>query len=109
MSEQATHTGVCSSADDVIATLRAHEADLRAAGIKSLSLFGPIARGEADPEDDVDLAVTFDPAAHIGLIGLNSLERRIGELIGRKAELVPESVESPYLRADIERDRKLAF
>ena len=106
MSEQAIHTTVCSDASDVIATLRAHEAGLRAAGIKSLSLFGPIARGEADPEDDVDLAVTFDPAAHIGL---NGLERRIGELIGRQVHLVPKSVESPYVRADIERDRKLAF
>ncbi len=109
MSEQATHTRVCFSADDVIEILRAHEPALRAAGIKGLSLFGPLARGEAGPEDDVDLAVALDPAAHIGLIGLGGLERRIGELIGRPAHLVPESVESPYVRADIERDRKLAF
>jgi predicted nucleotidyltransferase len=109
MSELKTHTQVCPKADDVIAMLRAHETDLRAAGITSLSLFGPIARGEADPDDDVDLAVALDPAAHIGLIGLIGLERRIGTLLGRKAVLVPESVESPYLRASIERDRKHAF
>ena len=45
MSEQATHTRVCSTADDVIAMLSAHQTDLGAAGIMSSSLFGPIARG----------------------------------------------------------------
>ncbi|MGD0429827.1 MAG: nucleotidyltransferase domain-containing protein [Acetobacteraceae bacterium] len=109
MSEQAMHTRVCSSADDVIAILRAHEPELRAAGVKSLWLFGPIARGESDPDGDVDLAVTLDPVSHIGLIGLSSLERRIGNLIGRTVELVPEPVETPHLRASIERDRKFAF
>ena len=39
-------------ADDVIARLRAHEAELRAAGIKRLSLFGSVARGEAGPDSD---------------------------------------------------------
>jgi uncharacterized protein len=30
--------------DEVIATLRAHEAELRAAGVERLSLFGSVAR-----------------------------------------------------------------
>ena len=47
MSEQATRTRTCPLADDVIVTLRAHEAELRAAGINRLSLFGSVARGDA--------------------------------------------------------------
>jgi predicted nucleotidyltransferase len=35
------------TAEQVIATLRAHEAELRAAGIRALSLFGSVARGDA--------------------------------------------------------------
>jgi len=49
-------------AEHVIATLRAHEAELRQAGIHRLSLFGSVARGDAEAESDVDLAVEFDPA-----------------------------------------------
>jgi predicted nucleotidyltransferase len=110
MSELAPHSQAGPlQAENVIAILRAHVAKLRAAGIKRLSLFGSTARGDADPESDVELAVVLDPAAHIGLIGLSALERRIGDLIGCKVELVPEPVETPHLRASIDRDRKLAF
>ena len=109
MNEQATHTRACPQADDVIVTLRAHEAELRAAGIRHLSLFGSVARGDITPGDDVDLAVVLDPAAHIGLIGLSGLERRIGNLIGHSVELVPEPVEDAHVRANIERDRRRAF
>ena len=97
------------TAESVIATLRAHEAELRAAGIKRLSLFGSVARGEAGPDSDVDLAVELDPAAHVSLFDLVSLDRRVGELLGRRAELLPEPVEKPRLRANIERDRRYVF
>jgi uncharacterized protein len=109
MDELAPHTRACPLAEEVIAILRGHEAELRASGIWKLSLFGPVARGDMDPESNVDLAVVLDPAAHIGLIGLSALERRIGDLVGRKVDLVPEPVEAPRLRASIDRDRKLAF
>ena len=105
MSELATRT----LADDVIATLRAHEAELRAAGIRRLSLFGSVARGDAGPESDVDLAVELDRAARIDLIRLIGREERIGDLVGRKVDLVPEPVEKPRLCINIERDRKIAF
>ena len=38
------------AADTVISVLRAHEAELREAGIRHLSLFGSVARGHATPE-----------------------------------------------------------
>lgn len=109
MSEPATRTRSCPSADDVIATLRAHEAELRAAGIRHLSLFGSVARGDAGPDSDVDLAVELAREARIGLIGLIGLEERIGDLVGHKVDLLPEPVEKARLRANIERDRKLVF
>jgi predicted nucleotidyltransferase len=66
-------------AEDVLATLRAHEAELRAAGIRRLSLFGSVARGEAGPDSDVDLVVELDRDAHIDLFRLTGLEQRIAE------------------------------
>jgi len=96
-------------ADQVLATLRAHEAELRAAGIRRLSLFGSVARGDDAPDSDVDLAAELDPAAGIDLVSLGGLERRLSELLGRPVDLLPEPVEKPRLRANIERDRLRAF
>ncbi len=96
-------------AEHVIAILRAHEPELRQAGIRRMSLFGSVARGGADAESDVDLAVEFDPAAEMDLIRMVALERRIAETLGRPVEILPEPVENSRLRANIERDRLIAF
>ena len=62
-------------AEQVIATLRAHQAALQAEGIAHLSLFGSVARGEADSRSDVDLAAVLDlgviwNAVHLNVPGL---------------------------------------
>lgn len=95
--------------EQVIATLRAHEAELRRAGIRHVSLFGSVARGDAAAESDVDLVVELDPEAHIGLFALGALERRLAALIGRPVDLLPEPIEKARLRANIDRDRRRAF
>jgi hypothetical protein len=56
-------------ADRVIATLRAHEAAVRCAGIRHLPLFGSVARSDAQTDSDVDLVAELNPDAHIGLFG----------------------------------------
>ena len=96
-------------AEHVIATLRAHKAELRRAGIRHLSLFGSVARGDAATDSDVDLAAEFDPAAEIDLVRLVALERRVGQTLGSRVEILPEPVENLRLRANIERDRIIAF
>lgn len=96
-------------ADRVIATLRAHELELRQAGITRLSLFGSVARGDDEARSDVDLAAEFDPAAQMDLFRLAGLEQHIAALIGRPVDLLSEPVEKPRLRANISRDRRNAF
>lgn len=96
-------------ADHVIAVLRAHEAELRDAGICRLSLFGSVARGDGEVGSDVDLAAEFNPDARMDLLRLVALERRVTEIVGRRVDLLPEPVEKPRLQANIERDRRLAF
>lgn len=97
------------TADTVISTLRAHREELRAAGIRHLSLFGSVARDKADRDSDVDLVAEIDRDAHLGLFGLVALERRLGEILGRKVDLIPEPVEKQRLQANIDRDRRRAF
>ena len=100
---------VMHTAELVIATLRMHEAELRQAGLRSLSLFGSVARGETETDSDIDLAAEFDPAARMDLLKLTALERRIAELLGSPVDLLPEPVEKRRLQDQINRDRRRAF
>lgn len=78
------------TAGRVIATLRAHEAELRQAGLRSLSVFGSVARGETEADSDIDLAAEF-------------------ELLGRPVDLLSEPVEKRRLQDQINQDRRRAF
>jgi predicted nucleotidyltransferase len=45
--------------DEVIAIIAAHREQLQEMGVKSLELFGSVARDEARPDSDVDFLVEF--------------------------------------------------
>ena len=94
----------------VLATLRAHEAELRARGIESLSVFGSVARGEAGPDSDVDLAATLAPDTQITSIDLWHLERWFQDVLNASADLIAEPIVGRHrLTGEIERDRAVAF
>src|SRR6202047_2425376 len=100
---------VMQTGERVIATFGAHEEELRRAGLRSLSLFGSVARGETEMDSDIDLAAEFDPAARMDLLRLSAVERRIAELLGSPVDLLPEPVEKRRLQDQINRDRRRAF
>ena len=97
------------TASDIVAILRTREPALRQAGITHLSLFGSVARNEAGPDSDIDLAAEFDPAAKMDLIRLVGLEQELGDLLGREVQILPEPIRKERLRANVERDRIRAF
>jgi predicted nucleotidyltransferase len=103
------YDSIAVTASDVVATLRAREPALRQAGITRLSLFGSVARNEADPGSDIDLAAEFDPAAKMDLIRLVGLEQELGDLLGREVQILPEPIRKERLRANVDRDRIRAF
>jgi predicted nucleotidyltransferase len=96
----------------VIAVLREHEAELRRMGVVRLSLFGSVARGEAGPESDVDVAVDLDPAKtpeglwYVGL--LVDVREKLESVLGRPVDVVDEK-HVKRVKADLERDRVVAF
>jgi hypothetical protein len=102
-------TAAPARAEDVLAILRAREAELRAAGIRHLSLFGSVARDDAGPDSDVDLLVQLDREAHVDLFRFVDLKQLLSELLGRSVDLTAEPIEKPRLRANIDRDRQDAF
>jgi predicted nucleotidyltransferase len=89
--------------------LRRREPELRALGVQALSLFGSVARDEAGPASDVDVAVTLDPDRPIGLFALAGIGTALTDAIGAKTDLVTEPVRKPGLAAEIERDRIRVF
>lgn len=101
--------GSICEAEAVIAELKSHETELRCAGIRRLSLFGSVARGDARADSDVDLAAELDPNAHVGLFRLTAIERRLSQILGRSVDLLPEPVEKARLQSHIDRERLRAF
>jgi predicted nucleotidyltransferase len=97
------------SRDELVSALRAHEGELRKAGIHALSIFGSVARGEQRPGSDVDISVQLDPDAHVGLFRFVALQSRLIELLGRNVQLLPEPVESSRLQTNLDRDRRRVF
>jgi predicted nucleotidyltransferase len=99
--------------DTVIAALREHEPELKAAGVASLSLFGSVARGDNRDDSDVDLVVRLDEEAARGGFAyfgrLNALKDRLTAILGRPADVVAEPVHKERLRHAIETERALAF
>jgi predicted nucleotidyltransferase len=73
--------------EHVIATLRAHEAELKSAGIVRLSLFGSVARGDSTPQSDVDLMADFDSSKKFSVLGRVHLENHLADLLGAKVDL----------------------
>jgi len=76
-------------------------------GVSSLALFGSFARGEAGPDSDMDILVSF--AGRIGLLRMVALERELSELIGRKVDLQTEAALSPYIKSQILKERQVIY
>ena len=89
----------------VLERLRAHEAELKAMGVARLSLFGSVARGEAGPASDVDLAAEFDPAAEVGMFKYGAISQRLYDLLAGPVDLIGEPARTSRMQAEIDRDR----
>lgn len=88
--------------DAVLALLRAHLPELQAMGVRSLALFGSVARDEAKADSDVDLLAEFDPP--LGFDRYMDAKFRLEALLGRPVDLITPSGLKPELRATVERE-----
>ena len=93
----------------IIATLREHETELRAAGIVHLRLFGSMARNEAAGNSDIDLMADFDKSKRLTLVKVGSLQNRLTDMLGLNVDLSsPEWMKEP-VRSQALREAVLAF
>ncbi|MBI2760306.1 MAG: nucleotidyltransferase family protein [Chloroflexi bacterium] len=69
--------------------------------ITELALFGSVLRDDFRPDSDVDLLVTFAPAARWSFVDLEDMESELTALLGRKVDLVERAAveqSSNYIR-----------
>jgi len=82
--------------DQVIQRLAGARAELSGLGVRSLDLFGSVARGESGPDSDVDLLVDFDRP--VGLFHFFRVQHRLEEILGCRVDLVMRDAVKRQLR-----------
>ena len=95
--------------EHVIGRLREHEAELRAAGVVRLSLFGSTARGDRRQDSDIDLVAAFDTTRRISLLDVAGIELQLSELLGLPVDLVGEGTLKPRVQRSVEAEILRAF
>ena len=90
----------------LIDKLRALKPELAASfGVEALAVFGSRTRGQARPESDLDVLVTFAPDARPTLFSLARLDARLSEALGVRVETVEEASlnprYAPYIRPEL--------
>jgi predicted nucleotidyltransferase len=95
--------------ETILLKLKAEEAALRHRGIRHLSVFGSLARGEDGPGSDVDLAVDIEQERSFSLIRMEDTRLLLEDLLGRHVDLGEAESFRPQLRSAFERERIQVF
>ena len=97
----------------VLRTLRALEPELRAVGVRHVSVFGSVARGEDTPSSDVDLALdlapeTIPPGFQF-VVYIERLKQKLATALSRDVDIVVLPARRPELRETLSREAIAAF
>jgi predicted nucleotidyltransferase len=95
--------------DDVLDKLRTHESELRRLGVSHASVFGSVARGEANVDSDIDVLVELDRDRPLGIFQYARLKLYINEILNGAGDVVNRGTLKPLLRDSILRDAVHAF
>jgi uncharacterized protein len=92
---------------EVLAILETHQGKLKALGVKTLDLFGSVARDEARLDSDVDLLIEFSIEAT--LFDLFHVQHYLEEVLGCKVDLGTKSALREHLREPVLQEAIRAF
>src|ERR1700741_4869562 len=89
--------GVGIDREEIIATLRAHQEELRRRGVRHAALFGSLARGKSKRTSDIDI---FE---YVGIM------QYLADLFPVRVDVANRSSLKPLIRPSVERDALYAF
>jgi predicted nucleotidyltransferase len=95
--------------EQVLATLRAHEPELRQRGVLHVGLFGSVARDEATPASDIDILIELVPGAPVGLFEYVDITQYLADLFPVRVDVANRRRLKPLVRPGAERDAVYAF
>jgi predicted nucleotidyltransferase len=93
--------------DEVLAIIAVHQKQLQEMGVKSLNLFGSVARDEARPDSDVDFLVEFNRPG--GLFQLLQVQFYLEDILGVSVDLGTKDALKEHLREPVLKDIICAF
>ncbi len=76
-------------------------------GAKKVSIIGSYARGEQNPESDLDIIVEFSERK--SLLDIVGIEQELSETLGIKVDLLTEKSISPYLIDRIKKEMMVIY
>ncbi len=88
--------------DQLIKNLSLHRKEIENFGVKSLAIFGSIARDEAGPGSDIDILVEFQKKATLSQY--MKLKFFLQDMLGSSVDLVTPKALKPRLRPYIEKE-----
>lgn len=77
--------------------------------VKELSVFGSAARGEMQPDSDIDFLVDFLPGARPGLLGVAAIIRELTALLGRRVDVAVKPALKPLIRPGVLAEARLVY
>lgn len=87
---------------DALRILSENRERLREFSVKSLAIFGSVARDEANDASDIDILVDFDKP--VGLFNFLNLQRYLGEILGCRVDLATRAALRKEFRDEILRE-----
>lgn len=78
--------------------------------VRELSLFGSVLREDFRPDSDIDVLVSFEAEARIGLWDLAQMQIELESIFRRPVDLVEkEALQNPYRRKSILANREVVY
>ncbi len=94
---------------EAIDRIKAHEPELRAAGLTALALFGSTARNEQGADSDVDLMCDLDKKRPLSLLDFIGIQLQLEDITERKVDLVERAFMRPRIARAAAQDMVAIF
>ncbi len=86
--------------DEILDILREHRTDIEKFGVKSLAVFGSVARDQVRPDSDIDILVEFEPPPTF--VRYMDLKFYLEDLLGHRIDLGTPETLKPRIRARVQ-------